>query len=175
MSLREELPRQLLAFAEGRIEERALFAWLGGAGRYIGQEDLQTREIWKTAVSLLSEVAGHPHDVSAVRSDIASLLDMATRQRVTVQSPEALRFAHEVLDQIRCYIDGVITAEDLSSWLDAHAQQIHDSESLELRGLADLAFSLLDEALQGARTDESARRSLVAAMPIQQRFMHSVS
>jgi len=173
-SLKAELHQQLLAFVEGQIEERALFAWLGGAGRSIDNEDVQTREVWKTAVSLLSEVAGHPHDVGAVRSDIANLLGMATGQCAQPPDQPRLRFAGEVLDQIRRYIDEVSTAEELSSWLDAHAQEIHDTGMLELRGLTDLAFSLLEESLQGTRTDESVRRSLATAVPPGHRITSSV-
>jgi hypothetical protein len=165
MSLREELQQQLLAFVDGSVKERELFAWLGGAGRHIDQEDVLTREIWKTAVSLLSEVAGHPHDVDAVQREIASLLRMAAGQYAQAPNPAGSHFADETLDQIRRYVNETITARDLSHWLDAHAQEIHDTGMLELRGLADLAFSLLEEALQGTRTDESVRRSLATAVP----------
>lgn len=175
MSLREELQQLLLAFVEGRVEERDLFAWLGGAGRHIEREDLQTREVWKTAVSLLSEVAGHPHDVGAVQQDIANLLGMVNQERSLVQDPAASHIADEVLGQIRRYVDGLIPARDLSTWLDTHAQAVHDSASLEIRGLADHTFSLLEEVVQGSRSDESARRSLTTAVPTKHGIMRSVS
>ena len=175
MSLRGELQLQLLAFAEGTVEERALFAWLGSVGRHIEHEDLETRQIWKTAFSLLSEVAGHVHDVGTVQREITNLLRMAGGQHTQVQDPAASRFADEIIDQIRCYVDGVTTAEELSGWLDAHAQEIHDSGSLELRGLADLTFSALEERLQGVRTDESTRGALSKAVPAEHEITSRVS
>jgi hypothetical protein len=174
MDLGKELQQRLLAFVEGRLEEHALFAWLGGAGRHIDREDLQTREVWKTAVSTLSEVAGHPHDVDSVRSDLARLLTMATGQSAPVQDPAASRFIDDVLDQIRRYVDGLIPASALSAWLDTHAQEIHDTADLEIRGLADHTFSLLEEVLQGSRSDESARRSLSNMAPLHRQRGHAL-
>jgi hypothetical protein len=78
MTLREELQQQLRAFVEGKIGERALFAWLGGAGRSIDSETAETREIWEAAFALLSEVGGRPHDIQDVQTDIADLLAEAS-------------------------------------------------------------------------------------------------
>ena len=77
MSLREELQQQLLAFVEGKIGERALYVWLGGAGRAVDSETAETRAIWEAAFALLSEVAGRPHDIRDVQADISDLLSEA--------------------------------------------------------------------------------------------------
>ena len=63
----------------------------------------------------------------------------------------------DVQEQIRRYVVGVVDGDDLSDWLDAHAQQIHDSGDVELRRIADLTHSLLEDVYQNLRTNDEAR------------------
>ncbi len=71
----------------------------------------------------------------------------------------------DVQEQIRRYVVGAVDADDLSEWLDAHAQQIHDGGDSQLRGLTDLTHSLLEDVFQGVRTDDDARLTLGMQTP----------
>lgn len=77
-----------------------------------------------------------------------------------------MALAADVREQIRSYVAGSARADDLSDWLDAHAQQIHDAEDVELRRLTDLTFSLLEDVFQGKRTDREAKTHLSEAAGI---------
>ena len=76
-----------------------------------------------------------------------------------------MSLASNVQDQIRRFIVGFVSADDLSDWLDVHAQGIHDDDDAELRRLTDLVFSLLEDEIQGFRTDEEVRAILERAVP----------
>jgi hypothetical protein len=71
----------------------------------------------------------------------------------------------DVQEQIRRFVVGIVSADDLSDWLDAHAQQIHDAGDAELRRLTDLVFSLIEDETNGLRNDEQVRAILEQAMP----------
>ena len=71
----------------------------------------------------------------------------------------------DVQDQLRRFIIGLVSADDLSDWLDAHAQRIHNSDDVQLRRLTDLAFSLLEDEASGLRTDAEVRAILEQTVP----------
>jgi hypothetical protein len=76
-----------------------------------------------------------------------------------------MSLAIDVQEQIRRYIVGFVSADELSDWLDAHAQRIHDARDDRLRRLTDLTLSLLEDVFQGHRTDEEARGALASGVP----------
>ena len=76
-----------------------------------------------------------------------------------------MSLATDVREQIRRYVVGAVDADDLSDWLDTHAQQIHDSGNSELRQLADLTHSLLEDVVQGLRTEADAQHTLTMRVP----------
>lgn len=71
----------------------------------------------------------------------------------------------DVQDQIRRFVVGFVSADDLSDWLDAHAQRIHDTGDIELRRLTDLVFSLLEDEANGLRTGDQVRAILEQTVP----------
>lgn len=77
-----------------------------------------------------------------------------------------MQLADTVQEEIRRYVVGLVSADDLSDWLDMHAQAIHDEGGRWLRQLADLAHSLLEDVFEGQRTDENARSVLSAELPL---------
>lgn len=76
-----------------------------------------------------------------------------------------MSLATDVQEQIRRYIVGSVNADDLSDWLDAHAQAIHAADDGELRRLTDLTFSMLEDVFQGQRTEIEARLLMGAQVP----------
>ena len=76
---------------------------------------------------------------------------------LTIPRQKPIQFLAVFRPRTISYVDGRVSAEDLSDWLDSHAQEIHDTKNLGLRGLSDLAFSLLEDVNQGHRTDEEVR------------------
>lgn len=76
-----------------------------------------------------------------------------------------MNLATDVQDQIRRFVVGIVSADDLSDWLDVHAQQIHDAGDAELRRLTDLVFSLLEDEANSLRTGEQVRAILEQAVP----------
>lgn len=77
-----------------------------------------------------------------------------------------MQLADSVQEEIRRYVVGLVSADDLSDWLDMHAQAIHDEGGRWLRQFADLAHSLLEDVFQGHRTDEDVRSVLSAELPL---------
>lgn len=73
-----------------------------------------------------------------------------------------------VQEQIRRFVDGQVSADDLSDWLDAHAQQVLDSGKTEARRLMDLTFSLLEDEVQGNRCQLDVREFLASEVPLVQ-------
>ena len=71
-----------------------------------------------------------------------------------------MSLATNVQDQIRRFVVGLVSADDLSDWLDAHAQAIHDAGDDQLRRLVDTAFSLLEDIQQGHRCEEDVQTLL---------------
>lgn len=100
MSLREELRQELLAFAQGRVSERELFLWLGGAGRAISREDEETQSLWAAASGLLSEVSGVEHDAGDVRRDIADLVSGAPTVGLHMLSVRSSAWAAELMPAV---------------------------------------------------------------------------
>jgi len=158
MSLRDELRKQLQAFAEGRTDERALFTWLGGAGRFIDREDPETRRTWESASALLAEVAGWPHDVQDVRTDIAHLLASATAPTVHVWSANGV--SGEVREQLKAFVEGRLDAHEFAGWLDSIAPELHEAGEENLRSLVGQVYVLLAELGYGDRTAESTRHEV---------------
>src|SRR5262245_8004383 len=66
----------------------------------------------------------------------------------------------DVQDQIRRFVVGLVSADDLSDWLDAHAQAIHDDDNSDLRRLTDTTFSLLEDIFQGQRSEDEVQALL---------------
>jgi hypothetical protein len=77
-----------------------------------------------------------------------------------------MSLATNVQEQIRRFVVGVVSADDLSDWLDAHAQRIHDAGDSETRRLTDLAFNLLEDIVQGNRTTEEVQARLSTKVPM---------
>jgi hypothetical protein len=81
MNLRDELRHQLQTFAEGKTDERTLFAWLGGAGRLApelhtpGAESLR-RVVGKVYI-VLSELGYGDRTAESVRNEVETLLCQA--------------------------------------------------------------------------------------------------
>jgi hypothetical protein len=71
-----------------------------------------------------------------------------------------------VQEQIRRFVVEQVSADDLSDWLSAHAQQVLDSGKTEARRLMDLVFSLLEDEIQGYRTGEEIRSILASEVPL---------
>ena len=71
-----------------------------------------------------------------------------------------MSLATNVQEQIRRYVVGLVSADDLSDWLSVHAQQVLDSGNSELRQLMDLTFNLLEDEGNGFRTEDEAREIL---------------
>ena len=86
-----------------------------------------------------------------------------------------MNLASTVQEQIRRFVVGLVSADDLSDWLDAHAQQIHDAGDSELRRLTDTAFALLEDVLQGQRTEKDGRAALSELIAPVQSYMHSAT
>ena len=85
-----------------------------------------------------------------------------------------MQLASDVQEQIRRYIVGLVSADDLSDWLSVHAQQVHDAGIPELRRLMDLAFNVLEDEANGLRTEKEAKEILVNWSPMDVAFQGSL-
>lgn len=162
MNLRDELRQQLQAFAEGKTDERALFTWLGGAGRFIDQEDPETQRTWASASALLAEVAGWPHDAQDVRTDIAHLLASASRPIAHVGPANGV--AGEVRERLRAFVDGSLSAHELAGWLDSVAPELHAPGAENLRRIVGQVYVVLSELGYGDRTAEGTRTEVATLL-----------
>lgn len=71
-----------------------------------------------------------------------------------------------VQEQIRRFVVELVSADDLSDWLSSHAQQVLDSGDAEARRLMDLTLSLLEDEIQGHRSEEDVRSILAREVPL---------
>lgn len=71
-----------------------------------------------------------------------------------------MTLSSQVHEQIRRYVVGLVSADDLSDWLSTRAREIFDSGDADLRRLMDLAFSTTEDVFNGVRTDDDAREVL---------------
>ena len=76
-----------------------------------------------------------------------------------------MSLATDVEEQIRRYVGELVSADDLSDWLSAHAHEVLDPGDADLRRLMDLAFSTLEDMFQGHRTEAEVRTLLASELP----------
>lgn len=75
-----------------------------------------------------------------------------------------MHLAEYVREQLRAFVDGKLSADDLSDLLDGVAPEVHAADDASLRVLTDRVFSLLAEARYGDRDLDEARREVVTAL-----------
>ena len=72
--------------------------------------------------------------------------------------------AHELHEQIRAYLAGRSSANELSGWLATCADEIDQSGDRDVQELADRSFIVFAEVSNGHRDESEARRELRRAL-----------
>ena len=72
----------------------------------------------------------------------------------------------EVQNNIRAYLEGTLSLDDLEDWLAEYALALDAAGDIEAQGLSARAWRLISEYGYGHRSEESVRAELSQLLPL---------